>query len=627
LSFKAYVLESKNRSQDQGGRILDTPSINDLNICVATENGSGSASSNNILFKAIFKMGIPCSSKNMFPSNIQGLPTWYQIRANADGYLSRKDVIDVMVMFNDATAGKDIYRVRDGGLILYDDSTPLAANLKRDGVQYIGFPANKLVAKLVPASPLRAKQRNMVYVGALAYLFGIDMSVIKSVLEDTFGKKPAVIESNMICIDAGYQYCKEQNFKQNIARFEPIPDGNKGKIITEGNTAAALGAIYGGASVICWYPITPSSSLAEAMEYYLPRLRKTKDGKKAYAIVQAEDEIASAGMVVGAGWAGARAMTSTSGPGVSLMNETIGLAYYAEIPSVFFIIQRGGPSTGLPTRTQQSDISLMYNASHGDTRHIILIPHDMNSCFDFARQSFNYADRFQTPVFVAMDLDLGMNLWSSDPLKLNQEPFDYGKRLSAEQLEEWTKAGKKFRRYFDQDGDGIPYRTVPGNPHRVASYFTRGSGHDADARYSEDEHDYKYILDRLRKKFDTARKFVPKPIVERERGVKTGIVCYGSSYEPVREARDRLKARGLRTNHMLIRALPLTSEVRDFFAEHDTIYFVEQNRDGQMAAILKDECPELGTKIVSVLIYNGLPATPLEVVNQIFAAAQSAKTA
>jgi len=606
---------------------LDTPLINDLNICVATENGSGSASSNNILFKAIFKMGIPCSSKNMFPSNIQGLPTWYQIRACADGYLSRKDVIDVMVMFNDATAVKDIYRVRDGGVILYDDSTPLSASLKRDGVQYVGFPANKLVAKLVPASPLRAKQRNMVYVGALAYLFGIDMSVIKSVLEDTFGKKPAVIESNLICIDAGYQYCKEQNYKQNLARLEPIPNGNQGKIITEGNTAAALGAIYGGASVICWYPITPSSSLAEAMEYYLPRLRKPKDGKKTYAIVQAEDEIASVGMVVGAGWAGARAMTSTSGPGVSLMNESIGLAYYAEIPSVFFIIQRGGPSTGLPTRTQQADISLMYGASHGDTRHIILIPHDMNSCFDLARQSFDYADRFQTPVFVAMDLDLGMNMWSSEPLKLNQDAYDYGKRLSAQNLEEWTKAGKKFRRYFDQDGDGIPYRTVPGNEHRLASYFTRGSGHDADARYSEDEHDYKYILDRLRKKSETARKFVPKPIIERERGVKTGIICYGSSFEPVREARDRLKARGLRTNHMLIRALPLTSEVRDFLAEHDTIYFVEQNRDGQMAAIIKDDWPELGAKIVSVLIYNGLPATPLEVVNQIFAAAQSAKTA
>jgi 2-oxoglutarate ferredoxin oxidoreductase subunit alpha len=606
---------------------LDTPLINDLNICVATENGSGSASSNNILFKAIFKMGIPCSSKNMFPSNIQGLPTWYQIRASADGYLSRKDVIDVMVMFNDVTAAKDIHRVRDGGLILYDDSTPLPANLKREGVQYIGFPANKLVAKLVPASPLRAKQRNMVYVGALAHLFGIDMSVIKAVLEDTFGKKPAVIESNLICIDAGYQYCKEHNFKQNIARLESIPNGNKGKIITEGNTAAALGAIYGGASVICWYPITPSSSLAESLEYYLPRLRKPKDGKKTYAIVQAEDEIASAGMVVGAGWAGARAMTSTSGPGVSLMNETIGLAYYAEIPCVFFIVQRGGPSTGLPTRTQQADISLMYNASHGDTRHMILIPHDVNSCFDFARRSFDYADRFQTPVFVAMDLDLGMNLWSSEPLKLNQEPFDLGKRLTAQDLEEWTKAGKKFRRYFDQDGDGIPYRTVPGNQNRMASYFTRGSGHDADARYSEDEHDYKYILDRLRKKFETARKFVPKPIVEKERGVKTGIICYGSSYEPVREARDRLKARGLKTNHMLIRALPLTSEVRDFLAEHDTVYLVEQNRDAQMAAIIKDEHPEFGTKIVSVLIYNGLPATPLEVVNQIFAASQAAKTA
>jgi 2-oxoglutarate ferredoxin oxidoreductase subunit alpha len=606
---------------------LDTPLINDLNICVATENGSGSASSNNILFKAIFKMGIPCSSKNMFPSNIQGLPTWYQIRASADGYLSRKDVIDVMVMFNDATAAKDIYRVRDGGLILYDDSTALAANLKRDGVQYFGFPANKLVTKLVPASPLRAKQRNMVYVGALAYLFGIDMSVIKAVLEDTFGKKPAVIESNLICIDAGYQYCKEQNFKQNIARLEPIPNGNKGKIITEGNTAAALGAIYGGASVICWYPITPSSSLAEAMEYHLPRLRKLKDGKKTYAIVQAEDEIASAGMVVGAGWSGARAMTTTSGPGVSLMNETIGLAYYAEIPSVFFIVQRGGPSTGLPTRTQQADISLMYGASHGDTRHILLIPHDMNSCFDLARRSFDYADRFQTPVFVAMDLDLGMNLWPSEPLKLHQEQFDLGKRLTAQDLDDWTKAGKKFRRYFDQDGDGIPYRTVPGNQNRMASYFTRGSGHDADARYSEDEHDYKYILDRLRKKFETARKFVPKPIIEKERGVKTGIISYGSSYEPVREARDRLKARGLKTNHLLIRALPLTSEVMDFLAEHDTIYLVEQNRDAQMAAIIKDEHPEFGTKLVSVLIYNGLPATPLEVVNQIFAAAQSAKTA
>jgi 2-oxoglutarate ferredoxin oxidoreductase subunit alpha len=292
---------------------------------------------------------------------------------------------------------------------------------------------------------------------------------------------------------------------------------------------------------------------------------------------------------------------------------------------VFFIVQRGGPSTGLPTRTQQADISLMYGASHGDTRHMILIPHDMNSCFDFARQSFNYADRFQTPIFVAMDLDLGMNLWPSEPLKLPPEPFDYGKRLSEAQLEEWSKAGKKFRRYFDQDGDGIPYRTVPGNQNRMASYFTRGSGHDADAKYSEDETDYKYILDRLRKKFDTARKFVPKPIVDKERGVKTGIICYGSSYEPVREARDRLKAAGLKTNHLLIRALPLTSEVRDFLVEHDTIYLVEQNRDGQMAAIIKDENPDLGSKVTSILVYNGLPVAAGEVVRQIFDAAQLAQ--
>jgi 2-oxoglutarate ferredoxin oxidoreductase subunit alpha len=465
----------------------------------------------------------------------------------------------------------------------------------------------------------------MVYVGALACLFGIDMEVIKAVLEDTFGKKPAVIESNLMCIDAGYQYVKEKGFSQNIARLEVIPNGNKGKIITDGNTCSALGAIYGGASVICWYPITPSSSLAEALEYYLPRLRKSKDGKRAYAIVQAEDEIASVSMIVGAGWAGARSMTSTSGPGLSLMNESIGLAYYAEIPCVFFIVQRGGPSTGLPTRTQQADISLMYGASHGDTRHIILLPHDMSSCFDFGRRSFDLAERFQTPVFVGLDLDLGMNLWSSEPLKLQKEPFDRGKRLTAEQLEEWTKAGKKFRRYFDQDGDGIPYRTVPGNHHRLASFFTRGSGHDADAKYSEDENDYKYILDRLKKKFETSRKYVPKPIIEKEKGVKTGIVCYGSSYEAVREARDRLRASGLKTNLMLIRALPLTSEVIEFLAEHDTIYLVEQNRDGQMAGIIKDERPDLGVRIVSVLVYNGLPVTPKAVVEQIFGAAQAAE--
>jgi 2-oxoglutarate ferredoxin oxidoreductase subunit alpha len=595
---------------------METPTINDLSISIATENGTGSASANNIIFKAIFKMGIPCSSKNMFPSNIQGLPTWYQIRASGDGYMARKDVIDVIVMFNEVTAAKDIHRVRDGGIIIYDDSTPLSPTLKRDGVQYFGVPANKLIQKIVPASPLRIKQRNMVYVGVLAALFGIDLETIKAVLQDTFGRKPAVIESNMVCIEAGFKHVKEKGYTQNIGRLEPIPNGNKGKIITEGNTACGIGAIYGGASVIAWYPITPSSSLAEAIEHYMPRLRKS-NGSSPYAIVQAEDEIAAVSMIVGAGWAGARAMTSTSGPGLSLMNEAIGLAYFGEIPCVFYIIQRGGPSTGLPTRTQQADIQLMYYASHGDTRHIILIPHDMKSCFDLSRKSFDFADRFQTPVFVMMDLDLGMNLWSSEPLKLEKEPFDRGKLLNAADIEQWEKQGKKFRRYFDADGDGIPYRTIPGNPNRKASYFTRGSGHDADARYSEDEKDYKETLDRLRKKFETARKFVPKPIVEMNDGVKTGVICFGSSYEAVREARDRLKVSGLKTNHLLLRALPLTDETRKFVAAHDVIYLVEQNRDAQMASIFKDEWPDLATKIVSVLVYDGLPVTTLEVVRQI----------
>lgn len=587
--------------------------VNDLSICVATANGSGSASSNNILFKSIFKMGIPCSSKNMFPSNIQGLPTWYQIRANADGYLGRKDVIDVMVMFNDDTADKDIYRVRDGGLIIYDDTKPLPDDLKRDGVQYVGVPANALVQKHVEAGPLRAKQRNMLYVGALAYLFGIDMETIREVLSDTFGNKPAVIESNLLCIQLGYDHMRDNSLSQSIAMLETIPGGNEGKIVTEGNTACALGAIYGGVTFCAWYPITPSSSLAEALERYLPRLRKDKDGKNTYAVIQAEDEIAATNMVAGAGWMGARAMTSTSGPGVSLMNETLGLQYFAEIPGVYFIIQRGGPSTGLPTRTQQADIQLMHVASHGDTRHIILIPHDMKSSFDLARRSFDVAERFQTPVFVMMDLDLGMNLWGSDPLELVQEPFDRGKVLSQEDIDQQGS----FARYLDVDGDGIPQRTIPGNRHPLASYFARGSGHDSHARYSEDEKDYKETLDRLRQKYETARAYVPKPLVEYEADNSAGVICFGSSAEAVREARDRLRASGLETNHLLLRALPLTEEVREFVGAHEVVYLMEQNRDGQMAAIFREEYPEFATRIASILIYDGLPATAGEIVRQV----------
>ena len=589
------------------------PVVNDLSISVATANGSGSASSNNILFKSIFKMGIPCSSKNMFPSNIQGLPTWYQIRACGEGYLGRKDVIDVMVMFNDDTAIQDIHRVRDGGVILYDDTKPLPDDLKRDGVQYLGVPANDLVNKHVEAGPLRAKQRNMLYVGALAYLFGIDMDTIREVLSDTFGNKPAVIESNLMCIELGYNHMRDNGLSQSIAMLEKIPNGNQGKIVTEGNTACALGAIYGGVTFCAWYPITPSSSLAEALEQYLPRLRKDKNGKNTYAVVQAEDEISATNMVAGAGWMGARAMTSTSGPGLSLMNETIGLQYFAEIPGVYFIIQRGGPSTGLPTRTQQADIQLMHAASHGDTRHIILIPHDMKSCFDLGRRSFDLADRFQTPVFVMMDLDLGMNLWGSNPLELVQEPFDRGKLRTHEDLEQQGS----FARYRDVDGDGVPQRTLPGNEHPMAPYFARGSGHDDQARYSEDEKVYKDTLDRLRRKHETARSYVPKPWIEAQPNVNVGVICFGSSYEAVREARDRLRVAGMETNHLLLRALPLTAEVREFVVAHETVYLMEQNRDGQMAAIFRDAYPEFATRIASILIYDGLPATAGEIVRQV----------
>ena len=598
--------------------------VNDMSIQVGTVNGSGSQSSNTVLLRSIFQMGVPVSGKNLFPSNIAGLPTWYTIRANKDGYIARKKEIDFLVAMNPETAREDVMSLAAGAVALYDE--PLNLRTLRNDLVFYSVPYDKLVAPVCPEAKLRKLVKNMIYVGVVAKLLDIDMAEVEKAIRKQFAKKVKAANLNLAAVQAGYDYAAANLLKRDPYHIQRM-DKTTGKIIIDGNSAAALGCMFAGCTVVTWYPITPSSSLVETMIEYMKRFRIGPDGKATFAIVQAEDELAAIGMVIGAGWAGARAMTATAGPGISLMAEFAGLAYYVEVPAVIWDIQRVGPSTGLPTRTSQGDILSIAFLSHGDTKNILLIPCSAEECFTMAQDAFELAEHFQTPVFVMSDLDLGMNMWSSDPLKLSPEPFDYGKRLNAEQLEEWTKAGKKFRRYFDQDGDGIPYHTVPGNEHRMASYFTRGSGHDADARYSEDEHDYKYILDRLRKKFDTARKFVPKPIIEKERGVKTGIICYGSSYEPVREARDRLKARGLRTNHMLIRALPLTSEVRDFLAEHDTIYLVEQNRDGQMAAIIKDESPELGAKIVSVLIYNGLPATPLEVVNQIFAAAQSAKTA
>ncbi|MBI4082097.1 MAG: 2-oxoacid:acceptor oxidoreductase subunit alpha [Candidatus Lambdaproteobacteria bacterium] len=593
---------------------MTTPARNDVNICVATKNGSGSASANAILFKSIFKMGIPCSAKNLFPSNIEGLPTWYFIRASQDGYQCRKDAIDVMVIFNDATELQDVHKVRAGGIVIHDDSKPLRAELRRAGVQYIGVPAGNLVREHIKQPQLREKQRNMVYVGALARLFGIPRGTIEAVLKDTFGNKPAVIESNLLAIDLGYKHIEATGATQSVAQLAELPGGNDGKIMIEGNAACALGAIFGGAAVVAWYPITPSSSLVEEMIARIEEYRVDEHGHRRYTILQAEDELASATMVVGAGWVGARSMTATAGPGLSLMQETIGLAYFAEVPGVFIVVQRGGPSTGLPTRTQQADISLMHQGSHGDTRHIVLIPHDMRSAFELTWKSFDLAERFQCPVFVAMDLDLGMNLYSSKPFEYPDKPFDRGKLLGVKELE---AQGGKFRRYFDLDGDGIPQRTIPGTDHPAAAYFARGSGHDSDARYSEDAKVYKEQLDRLRRKYETARKWVPEPIVENGSRSGVGVISFGSSMESTREARDRLRAAGLPTDHLLLRALPLAPEVGTFVADHKEIYVVEQNRDGQMTQILRDEFPKHADRFRPVLVYDGVPIAAGQIVSLI----------
>lgn len=596
---------------------MGTESVNDINICVATANGSGSTSSNTVLYKSLYKMGIPCSGKNLFPSNIQGLPTWYYIRVSGAGYLGRKDQIDVIVIFNDDTASEDVDKVMEGGLVIYDDSTPLPDALKRPSLQYIGVPAWKLVKEHIKAPQLRAKQRNMIYVGALAQLFGIPLEVIKEVLQDVFGDKPAVIESNFQCIEMGVEHIKNSGATQQIGRYEAIPGGNKDKIMTEGNTAAAMGAIYGGASVVAWYPITPSTSLVEEMISNIHKYRTDEHGHHRYAIVQAEDELASVAMVVGAGWAGARAMTSTSGPGLSLMQEGIGLAYFAEIPSVFMIVQRGGPSTGLPTRTQQADITLMHQGSHGDTRHIVLIPHDNTSIFEFSWRSFDMADQFQTPIFLMLDLDLGMNQSLSDKFQMPSEPLQRGKLLDTKALEALEAKGGEFHRYLDVDGDGIPYRTIPGTDHPRAAYFARGSGHNESAVYTENSEVYKKLLDRLRRKYETAREAVPKPIIQNGSGSTEGVISFGSSYQPAREACDRMASAGRAADHLLLRALPLTEEVRSFIAGHEVTYLIEQNRDAQMTQIMRDDYPELAARIKPICIYDGMPMAAGDIVQLI----------
>ncbi len=577
--------------------------VNDFNINVATVNGSGSQTSNAVLLRALFKMGIPVTGKNLFPSNIQGLPTWYQVRLSKEGYLARRDGIEVMVCMNPATAAEDMESAVPGGIVVYDDALPIA-NHRKD-VQYFPIPVRELVKKADLPFNLKDYVANFSYVGMLAWLLEIDMAEVEAALEWNFNGKRKPIEMNLGMAKAAYEWAEANLTNEQPFRVERMSGFNEGKIMVDGNTAAALGALFNGLQVLSWYPITPSSSLAEAINSYGPKLRvDAETGKATYASIQAEDELAAIGMVLGASWAGTRAMTATSGPGISLMSEFVGLAYFAEIPAVIWDIQRMGPSTGLPTRTSQGDILSTYYLSHGDTRHVLLFPATPKECFEFAGLAFDLAERLQTPVFVMSDLDLGMNLATSEPFDYPAAPMDRGKVLSVEQLKEM---GAKWGRYKDMDGDGIPYRTVPGTKHPMAAYFTRGSGHNEYAAYTERSEDWERNLERLARKFETARTLVPKAVVNDNLDSEVGIISLGSNDEAVREAQDRLAAQGIETSYLRLRALPIGQEVRDFIAHHPIVIVVENNFDGQLHKVLLAEEVGCTSRLLSAAKCDGLP--------------------
>ena len=587
------------------------PVINDLTIHVATVNGSGSQSSNNVLMRSIFQMGVPVSGKNMFPSNIAGLPTWFTIRANKDGWIARKKEVDLMVCMNAQTAREDVEALEPNSLCIYD--APLNCKGIRNDITFYEVPFTKLASELSTDSRLRKLLTNMIYVGIVAELIGIERQEIIAAITKQFKGKQKAIDPNVAAIDKGIEFAKANLPKQNRWRIERM-NKTAGKIIIDGNAAAAIGAMFGGVTVVTWYPITPSSSLCESLIDYMKQHRIGPDGKATFAIVQAEDELAAVGMVLGAGWAGARSMTSTAGPGVSLMAEFVGLGYFAEIPGVIWDIQRVGPSTGLPTRTAQGDILEAFSLSHGDTQHICLLPASVAECFEFGSEALDLAEIFQTPVFVLSDLDLGMNNWMSDPFPYPTKPYRRGKVMTKEKLEE---LGGKWGRYLDVDGDGVPFRTLPGTDHPLASYFTRGSGHDPYARYSERPEDYKATVDRLAKKYETAKQYVPQPVIER-RGSKIGFIAYGTTDFPLQESRDQLRGeREVETDYLRLRALPFTEDVKQFVADHDRIYLVEQNRDGQMADLLRLEVGEDQSKIRKILHYTGLPCDARSITNAV----------
>jgi len=587
-------------ARDPAARRDAEPIVNDMSIQVATVNGSGSQSANMVLLRAIFQMGVPVSGKNLFPSNIAGLPTWYTVRASKDRYIARKKEIDLLVAMNPETAREDVASLGPGSAVVYD--APLGLAGLRSDLVFYPVPFDRLVAGISTEPKLRKLLRNMAYVGVLARLLGIEMAEVERAIRKQFAKKAKAQELNLAAARAGFDGAA------TIEKLDPFAirrmDATRDKIIVDGNTAAALGALFAGVTVVTWYPITPSSSLVETLVGYLRRYRVGPDGKATYAVVQAEDELSAIGMVIGAGWAGARAMTATAGPGLSLMAEFAGLGYFAEVPAVVFDVQRVGPSTGLPTRTSQGDVLSTAFLSHGDTQHIVLLPGTVEECFTMGVDAFDLAEGFQTPVFVLSDLDLGMNSWMSDPFPYPEAPLRRGKVLGKEDLE---RLGG-FARYRDVDGDGVTYRTLPGTDHPAAAYFTRGTGHDEQARYSERPEDWERNMERLARKMETARSAVPGPVLAGA-GAKVGIIAYGSSHHAVVEARDQLRReRGIEADYLRVRAFPFSREVHAFVERHERVYVVEQNRDGQLAALLKlDLAPEMAARLRSIAHITGLP--------------------
>lgn len=586
--------------QQEAGLATPTPIINDFSLVVATANGTGSQTANLTLLRSFFKLGIPVHGKNIFPSNIQGLPTWYHIRVSHEGYIARKPS-EILVAFNPATAHEDLQELPSGGVCIYN--ADLKNLPKRNDITYYPVPVGELIAGIDVPVKRKPYIANMTYVGVVAWMLGVPLEVVEEALGAQFDYRQKLVESNMQVVRRAHAWATENLHKQDPFRLEPM-NKTEGLIIMTGNEAGALGAVFGGVSVAAWYPITPSTSFMDALREFLPKLRKDQNGNPTYTVIQAEDELAAAGIIMGAGWAGARALTATSGPGISLMAEFVSYGYFTEIPAVIWDIQRVGPSTGLPTRTSQGDVSFAYTLGHGDTKHPILFPSSIEECFEFGWKSLDLAEQLQTPVFVLSDLDLGMNNWMGKPFEYPDQPMQRGKVLSAEQLE----ALGGFARYKDVDGDGIPYRTLPGTPHPLAAYFTRGSGHNEQAQYSERADDWERNMARLARKFETARNLVPAPAVDHHPAARVGLIAYGTTRYAIEEARDRLASQ-LPTSFLRLRALPINQQVRDFVAAHERVYVIELNRDGQMCSILQAEMPDYAARIRSIAHLDGLPLT------------------